>query len=195
MLYLPPGVAHDGVALTECLTWSVGFRAPSDAEFAAGFLDHLRDAVAAEGHYGDAGARPSPHPGRVPEALLEHAVRAMRAIRWSRAEARAFAARYLSEPKAHVFFEPPARPLAPAAFARAARARGVRLDGRTRLLFSGTMFFINGQQAEVPAAARASARRLADARSLASGEMARAFEATAHAWYRHGYLHLEGKGP
>lgn len=28
MLYLPPNVAHDGVALGECLTYSVGYRAP-----------------------------------------------------------------------------------------------------------------------------------------------------------------------
>jgi 50S ribosomal protein L16 3-hydroxylase len=29
MLYLPPGVAHYGVALEDCMTYSVGFRAPS----------------------------------------------------------------------------------------------------------------------------------------------------------------------
>ena len=29
MLYLPPGIAHHGVALEPCLTYSVGFRAPS----------------------------------------------------------------------------------------------------------------------------------------------------------------------
>jgi len=42
VLYIPPGVAHHGVALEDCLTYSVGFRAPSLAEvldqfaFAAG---------------------------------------------------------------------------------------------------------------------------------------------------------------
>ena len=29
MLYLPPGVAHDGVALEPCMTYSIGFRAPA----------------------------------------------------------------------------------------------------------------------------------------------------------------------
>src|SRR5678815_2196015 len=29
MLYVPPGHAHDGVAVDECTTWSIGFRAPS----------------------------------------------------------------------------------------------------------------------------------------------------------------------
>src|SRR6202165_5114954 len=36
MLYLPPGVAHHGVAESECLTWAMGFRAPTDAETGAG---------------------------------------------------------------------------------------------------------------------------------------------------------------
>jgi 50S ribosomal protein L16 3-hydroxylase len=32
MLYLPPGVSHWGVALTECLTYSIGFRSPTVGE-------------------------------------------------------------------------------------------------------------------------------------------------------------------
>src|SRR4051812_21720624 len=66
MLYLPPGVAHEGVAETDCLTWSIGFRAPTDEELAHGFLDHLRDSVSLEGQYGDAGNRGTRHPGELP---------------------------------------------------------------------------------------------------------------------------------
>jgi 50S ribosomal protein L16 3-hydroxylase len=32
MLYLPPNIAHHGVALTEGMTWSLGLRAPSSAD-------------------------------------------------------------------------------------------------------------------------------------------------------------------
>jgi 50S ribosomal protein L16 3-hydroxylase len=32
MLYLPPQLAHNGVALTDCMTWSIGFRAPKAEE-------------------------------------------------------------------------------------------------------------------------------------------------------------------
>src|SRR5688572_6995965 len=46
MLYLPPGVAHHGVAETECLTWSIGLRAPAARELAAGFLDDLHERLA-----------------------------------------------------------------------------------------------------------------------------------------------------
>ena len=41
MLYLPPGVPHNGVAVNPCLTLSVGMRAPSAAELVSDYLDNL----------------------------------------------------------------------------------------------------------------------------------------------------------
>ncbi|HET9580363.1 MAG TPA: cupin domain-containing protein [Usitatibacter sp.] len=189
MLYLPPGVAHDGVAETQCLTWSIGFRAPSDAEIVEGFLDYLRDTLQVEGHYGDRGARPALHPGAIPEALLEHFRRTVRRIRWSAADVRAYAGRQLSEPKAHVFFAPPRKPLALRDFAAACGRSGLALDSRSRLLFSGTMFFLNGEALEVPAGARALMRRLADARGLPPLRAAPpAFWRLVHAAYTRGFI-------
>lgn len=194
MLYLPPGVAHDGVAETECLTWSIGFRAPSDAEITAGFLDFLQEKLAPEGHYGDAGATASSHPGEIPPALEAHFARALRAVRWTRADVREFAGRFLTEPKAQVVFEPPRRALARAAFERAGMARGVALDPGSRLGFSGTMFFLNGEAVAVAAPARAAMRRLADARRLEPPvEAPPRFWDTLHEWYRRGYVALERK--
>jgi 50S ribosomal protein L16 3-hydroxylase len=53
MLYLPPGVAHDGVAIDACTTYSIGFRAPSAQELVTGFLDWLSDRVVLDGRYRD----------------------------------------------------------------------------------------------------------------------------------------------
>lgn len=39
MLYLPPGVAHYGIAQGECMTYSIGFRAPSRTELLQSLLD------------------------------------------------------------------------------------------------------------------------------------------------------------
>ncbi len=194
MLYLPPGVAHDGIAETECLTWSIGFRAPSDRELVAGFLDYLRDRLEPAGQYADPGARPPWHPGEIPPALLSHTRRALRAVRWSERDVRAFAGQFLSEPKAHVYFAPPRPALGRAAFVRAAARRGLALDARARLLFSGTMFFLNGEAVAVPPPARAAMRRLADRRRLASAPGAPgAFWDTAYDWYARGILRVEGE--
>ncbi|MGZ5073166.1 MAG: JmjC domain-containing protein, partial [Usitatibacter sp.] len=190
MLYLPPGVAHHGVAESECLTWSIGFRAPTDAELVAGFLDFLRDRLAPAGQYADAGAAPARHPGEIPAGMLEHAAGAMEAIRWSPALVREFAGRFLSEPKASVFFSPPRKPMARTRFAQEAARRGLALDARSRFVFSGTMFFMNGEPAVVPPKARAMAMRLADERRLAAPVKApREFGDLAHGWYLQGFAH------
>ncbi|HET9653483.1 MAG TPA: cupin domain-containing protein [Usitatibacter sp.] len=194
MLYLPPGVAHDGVAETQCLTWSIGFRAPSDAEIVEGFLDYLRDTLHVDGHYGDRGAAPARRPGAIPGPLLEHMARTVRRIRWSAADIRAYAGRLLSEPKPHVFFSPPRRPLALRAFAALCGRSGIALDSRSRLLFSGTMFFLNGEALEVPAEARALMRRLADLRALPPMRSApAAFWRVAHEAYTRGFI-VPGEG-
>jgi 50S ribosomal protein L16 3-hydroxylase len=191
MLYLPPGVAHEGVAESECLTWSIGFRAPTDAELVAGFLDFLRDRLSPPGQYGDAGAEPAAHPGEIPAAMQRHAQRVLGAIRWNARDVREFTGRFLTEPKPQVFFEPPARPLARAAFARQGARRGLALDPGSRLGFSGTMFFMNGEAITPPAAARASLRRLADARGLrAPVDAPPPFWEVAYGWYLQGLIHL-----
>jgi 50S ribosomal protein L16 3-hydroxylase len=189
MLYLPPGVPHHGVAESECLTWSIGFRAPADAELAAGFLDYLRDDLELPGQYGDAGAGAALHPGEVPAGMLRHAAATLGQIRWTNARVRELTGRFLTEPKAHVYFAPPRRPLTRAAFARAAARSGLALDPKSRLAFSGTMFFMNGEAAAVPAAARSWMRRLADRRRLAGPIAAPAgFWDATHAWYLQGFL-------
>jgi 50S ribosomal protein L16 3-hydroxylase len=53
LLYVPPGVAHYGVALEECLTYSVGFRAPSQREVVAAALQRVVHAAEAERLYAD----------------------------------------------------------------------------------------------------------------------------------------------
>ena len=195
MLYLPPGVAHDGVAETQCLTWSIGFRAPADAEIAAGFLDYLHEKLDAEGRYADPGTAPARHAGEVPPRMIQHVGEALRrAMRWSAADVRDFAGRYLSEPKQNAVFAPPRRPLARAAFERRAARAGLALDPRARLLFSGTMAYMNGEAERMAARAAPGLRRLADERKLAGPlRLPGAFWDATHAWYLQGFVHTGGE--
>jgi 50S ribosomal protein L16 3-hydroxylase len=191
MLYLPPGIAHYGVAQSECLTWSIGFRAPTDKELAHGFLAFLDERLDPSGQYADPAAPPAEHPGEIPPRMIEHAERALRAIRWTPAQVREFAGRFLTEPKAQVFFVPPRKPRSRAQFARRGAKAGLALDPRSRLLFSGTMFFLNGEECDVPSIAHAGMRRLADERRLSGPVTAPvSFWNLAHEWYLQGFLHL-----
>ena len=56
MLYLPPGVAHHGIAEGECLTYSIGMRAPAAAELALDFAEHAAERLGEGIRYSDAGA-------------------------------------------------------------------------------------------------------------------------------------------
>ena len=53
MLYLPPGIVHDGVALEPCMTYSIGFRAPAADELGREFLGWLQERLALRGRYRD----------------------------------------------------------------------------------------------------------------------------------------------
>ncbi len=45
MLYLPPGVAHHGIALDDCMTFSIGFRAPSRKELLYAYTGEIDESI------------------------------------------------------------------------------------------------------------------------------------------------------
>jgi len=192
LLYLPPGWGHDGVALDECFTYSIGFRAPRGAELGAAFLDWLHERGLPELVYRDPGLRPAAQPARVPAPLRAHARRLLERIRWSASDVDAFLGAYLSAPKPQVVFAPPRRALARGDFGRRLAGTEVALDARTQLLYGGARFFVNGESLRVPARQRAALAALADARRAAGRRLAAAGLADlVYEWYRSGYLHLE----
>jgi len=70
MLYLPPHMAHDGTAIGECMTYSVGFRAPTYQELAEAFLQFMADSIDLSGRYADPDLEPSKHPAEISRAML-----------------------------------------------------------------------------------------------------------------------------
>lgn len=65
MLYLPPRLAHWGIAETDCMTWSVGFRAPSTAEVVTHYADFVARFLPDEQRYGDANMSPVSNPNYI----------------------------------------------------------------------------------------------------------------------------------
>nr|WP_100547138.1 MULTISPECIES: cupin domain-containing protein [unclassified Pseudomonas] len=71
MLYLPPCLAHCGTAEDDCMTYSVGFRAPSAAEVLTHFTDFLGQFLPDEERYSDADLQPSEDPNQIQRDALE----------------------------------------------------------------------------------------------------------------------------
>lgn len=65
LLYLPPGYAHHGVAETACITWSVGFRAPTASDLANGWTDEATQALSEASPLPDPQFTPQQNPGEI----------------------------------------------------------------------------------------------------------------------------------
>jgi 50S ribosomal protein L16 3-hydroxylase len=72
MLYLPPGLAHFGVAVGECLTYSIGFRAPRVSDLLLGCLERIARRLDPALLYEDPDLEPQDEPGEIsPRALAK----------------------------------------------------------------------------------------------------------------------------
>ena len=213
MLYLPPQAAHDGVALDECMTISIGFRAPDEAALARGMLEAAADQIVARaglasGPYGEP-PLPGPkldalyrdpkqvatvHPAEIPDGLIQTAVKAVSKIQFNEALAHRFLGCWLTEPNQAAVFDSyedhednddEDEPY----------THWV-LDRRTRMLYRGKQLFINGEVAAVEA--ESGLKILADERALAGSNPAAkkfsqdAVEALAD-WLDAGWIHLVRK--
>jgi 50S ribosomal protein L16 3-hydroxylase len=167
MLYLPPGYAHDGLAVGECMTCSIGFRAPGRGEVAVELLQRLaEDAPDMVGTrlYRDAGQVAANSPGEIPPGLYDFARDALQAALQDPMVLERAMGEYLTEPKANVWFDegdevPQNGP--------------VRLDRRTKMMFDEHHIFINGEGFRAAGRDATLMRSLADLRSLDARDVAR----------------------
>jgi 50S ribosomal protein L16 3-hydroxylase len=162
MLYLPPGWGHDGTAVGgDCMTCSIGFRAPSAGELARELLLRLSEDEGENRLYRDPQQPATAHPGELPAALVQFAQQALqRHLADPQALPRALG-EILTEPKPHLWFEatPPVD-----------GARKLQLDARTRMAYDARHVFINGESFVAGGRDARLMRVLADARQLSALE-------------------------
>jgi 50S ribosomal protein L16 3-hydroxylase len=191
LLYLPPRYAHEGTALSDCISYSIGFRAPGAQELGARFLEFLQDELRLDGIYEDRGLKPARHPARLADAMVRKLCRMLRRVRWSDADAVRFLGCYLTEPKRHVVFARPKRPVTERAFAARVAHGGVRLSAPTRMLFRGAELYINGEVYRPAASGARRLARLADRRWLPPhAHLDHESLGLLYRWYRAGYANI-----
>lgn len=72
ILYVPPRIAHDGVAVgDDCMTYSIGFRAPSRSELISHFADDLVAEMEDDDRYADTGLKAQGNPGEISSDALK----------------------------------------------------------------------------------------------------------------------------
>ena len=188
MLYLPPKYAHNGVAIGDSMTYSIGFRAPSHQELATQFLVHLQDHLGMEGMYEDPDLQRQDHPAEIGVAMQEKVSRILDKIRWNDDDIERFLGMYLSEPKPHLFFDPPARPASKIRFLGQIEKSGVHLDIKSQMLFTRKHLFINGETLSFDGLDRVFLMELADRRELFPAKTDLETSSLLYQWYKDGYI-------
>ena len=187
MLYLPPRWAHDGVAVGECMTCSIGFRQSARGELARELLQRLADEAGealGDTAYRDPGQPATATPALLPEAMLDFARDAVaRALR-DPDQLAMLLGEVMTEPKPSVWFD--------AEGDEVPVTGAVALDRRTRMLYDARHVFINGESYRASGRDARLMRRLADERALPSADVAAlspgARELLAQ-WKQAGWLH------
>jgi 50S ribosomal protein L16 3-hydroxylase len=170
MLYIPPGFAHFGVAETPCLTYSIGFRAPSAAEAWASFAVSQRGRPGAERLIEDPRFALSREPGAIPEALRARVRRTVRSLDLSNEAIDRWYASFATQLKPGHELVPPHRPKAiaellerlsqGAVVARSEEGRWAYLPRPKGALW----LYVGGCELDVPKGAAKLARVLSSAR-------------------------------
>ena len=154
ILYLPPGVAHWGIAEGACITCSIGYRAPALREILGSWAEFLNQSVSPDDYYRDAIVEPQAFSAEITsttfDAIDELITKLTRA---EKDDKRRWFGEFITEVKPHLTPEPPEQALDPDHLYERFRARSVvyrhpysraafaALDGeRLGLFFNGDTY-------------------------------------------------------
>lgn len=188
MLYLPPKLAHWGIAMGECMTYSIGFRAPSAQELGVQFLGFMQERLCMQGMYADPDLQTQSNPAELSQQMVAKVEDMLRGMTWKSDDIADFIGTYLTEPKPHIVFDAPRRLSAEKFRERLARD-GVSLALKSQMLYRGAHVFINGEQVEASGEGLLLLCALADNRGLPpSNKVPDDTFALLHQWASAGWL-------
>ncbi len=204
MLYLPPQLAHWGIAVSDgkidCMTYSIGFRAPKNQELATEFLGYMQDKLNQDqltisGMYEDADLSLQEHAAEISADMVSKVADILRKIQWSNNDVADFLGSYLSEPKPDVVFDPNKK-TSLTNFNKNLAKYGIALDLKSQMLFSGNTFYLNGEAVTFSGQSANMLTKLADRRLLSADDVSNSHITDEtllkqlHEWYLAGFLHF-----
>jgi len=204
MLYLPPRYAHDGIAVAsvgpdgkaqDCMTYSIGFKAPVAQELAAELLHRLaefsEDQLEAGSSkqttsiYRDAAQVATSTPAQLPDSLVTFARKAVHDALKNPLALGCALGEIMTSLKPQVWFQETEAELS--------RTMAIRLDAKTRMMYDEQHIFINGESYRAKGADAILMRLLADQRQLSAQALRKASQdalALLADWQAAGWIHV-----
>ena len=205
MLYLPPRYAHDGVAeacvgqdgkAQDCMTYSIGFKAPVAQELAAELLHRLaefsEDALEASSLerppniYRDAGQAATSTPAQLPNSLVTFALKTIHDALKDPQTLSCALGEIMTGLKPQVWFEETQTEFS--------KTMGINLDAKTRMMYDAQHIFINGESYRAKGADAMLMRLLADQRQLPAQALRKVSQgalALLADWQAAGWIHAD----
>lgn len=173
ILYVPPGIAHWGIAKGESLTFSLGFRAPAIANLLARLTDNLLEQLDSTSLLEDVPGLPAGRPGEISKEHIRNARDAI-ANAWDALDDNRWLGQIVTGDvrlDGHDPSDPPSVPMGPS----------LRLSHHVRIAWTEREqhldVFINGDTFEVPATAMQNLMALCRGKSVQRLDLARHDEA------------------
>lgn len=200
LLYLPPHLAHWGIAVTDegvdCMTYSIGFRAPKNQELATEFLGFMQDQlnqdrIILDGIYHDADLSLQDHPAEICKNMISKVSANLEKIKWSDKLVAEFLGSYLSEPKVDVIFEANKK-MTLRNFTEKISKAGIALNLKSQMLFFADNFYMNGEAVKFTGESANILTVLADKRFIAASSVQDTLlQQQLYDWYIAGYLSFD----
>ena len=151
MLYLPPGIGHHGVAEDDCITLSVGFRAPTVDDMLTGFTDFLCGQSDASDHLDDPDLQIQRNPGTIAPEVIDRVADVIHRKMSDRRQLTLWFGQFTTAPKSMDIVVPSEEPIAPEVFSDLVREGAqLRWNEGSRFAFhefgDETALFVDGEQ-------------------------------------------------
>jgi 50S ribosomal protein L16 3-hydroxylase len=155
MLYIPPGVAHHGIAEDECMTCSVGFRAPSHSEILLHFTDFLSQYLGDDQRYSDSGMLPATQPAVIDDQSIERLQSIVLDLVQDKTALATWFGRHMTEPRYPELIQPQELPNG-TLLEELHNGYGLIRNASTRLAYrlegeNGLVLFASGEHCVLPA--------------------------------------------
>jgi 50S ribosomal protein L16 3-hydroxylase len=168
MLYLPPNIGHWGISHSDdCLTYSIGFRAPDIFEIQSKFLDFIQDNLSINKNdlYKDPNLKLQKNPAEINSSMINKIQQIVNQLRWNKNSINTFIGQLLTDPVETAIFQPP-KAISLEIFKKNLSKKTLALNPKTRMLFIKNSFYINGEFIDADKKYAAHLRQLANDRKI-----------------------------
>lgn len=173
ILYVPPCVGHNGIALGDgCITYSVGFRAPSLQEVLRDFSDYVGERLLPEVRYADADLHLPQASAQIDEAAIERLRQLLHSVVDNREYLAQWLGKYMTEPKYDEHDPAPEESFSAQEWPEVLQQQSrIRLNESSRYAWTevgdgGLTLFVDGAAIPCPPPAAAGVKRLCESNEV-----------------------------